>query len=73
MVKTNTILKTYHFFAFFVLYYYVILNELYRKINNNTIRDNHTTCFVLTRTHQAGIVARNRCCDLKQAGLSTKH
>ena len=30
----------------------------------------HTTGFVLIRTHQAGIVARNRCLDLKKAGLS---
>ena len=26
--------------------------------------------FVLIRTHQAGIVARNHCCDRNQAGLS---
>ena len=26
-----------------------------------------TTGFVLIRTHQAGIVARNRCCDRNQA------
>ena len=32
-----------------------------------------TTDFVLIRTHQAGIVARNRCCDLNQAGLRTKY
>ena len=29
-----------------------------------------TTGFVLIRTHQAGIVASNLCCDLNQAGLS---
>ena len=51
----------------------IINNELYRKINNNSIRDNPTTGFVLIRTHQAEIVARNRYCDLKQAGLSTKY
>ena len=28
-----------------------------------------TTGFVLFRTHQAGLVARNRCCDLNKAGL----
>ena len=38
-------------------------NELFRKINNNSIRDNPTTGFVLIRTHQGGIVARNRYCD----------
>ena len=50
-----------------------IINELYCKVNNNGIRDNPTTDFVLIRTHKAGIVARNRCCDLNQAGLSTKY
>ena len=29
-----------------------------------------TTGFVLIRTYQAGIVARNRCCDRNQAGLT---
>ena len=30
-----------------------------------------TTSFVLFRTHQAGLVARNRCCDFNKAGFST--
>ena len=30
-----------------------------------------TTGFVLFRTYQEGLVARNRCCVLNQAGLST--
>ena len=30
-----------------------------------------TTGFVLIRTHQAGIVARNRCCGRNQAGLNS--
>ena len=56
------------------LFFLLIINELYRKINNNnSIRDNPTTGFIQFRTHQAGIVARNRCCDLDQAGLSTKY
>ena len=37
-----------------------IYNELHHMTNNNSIRYNPTTGFVLIRTYQAGIVARNR-------------
>ena len=41
--------------VYYLLYIYKN-NELYRKINNNRIRDNPTTGFVLIRTYQAGFM-----------------